>query len=74
MGWISKRFMQNPSKWGKPISAEKRRAPLRKIEYVIRGRVSLFDSDFVHLECGHEVHAHGDMKARCVKCLRESEK
>jgi hypothetical protein len=71
MGWISKRFSQNRSKWGKTISEEKRRAPLRRIVHVIRARESLFDSDWVELECGHQVHAFGDIRARCVKCLRQ---
>lgn len=73
MGWISDRFARSPYKWGAPISAEKRRAPLRRIVGVIHSRVSLFDSDFVILECGHEVHAYGDVRARCVKCLAQAE-
>ena len=71
MGWISTRFMRNRAKWGKPISEEKRRAPLRKIVRVIRSRESLFDSDFVELECGHQTRAYGDLRARCVECLGE---
>jgi hypothetical protein len=70
MGWISKRMMRNRAKWGPPISAEKRRAPLRRIEYVIHPRRSMFDSDFVRLECGHEVFAYGDHRARCTYCQR----
>lgn len=68
MGWISKRFSQNRYKWGKTISEEKRKAPLRKIVRVIRYREGLFDSDFVELECGHQVRAYGDFRARCVRC------
>jgi hypothetical protein len=75
MGWISKRFAtQNRYKWGKPISQEKRRAPLRKIAYVIRHRTSLFDHDRVMLECGHEAVAFGEIRARCVRCLEEIER
>lgn len=70
MGWISNRFMKSRAKWGRPISDEKRRAPLRRIVAVIRSRQSLFDTDYVELECGHTAHAHGDLRARCVKCLR----
>ena len=73
MGWISKRFNSTGrSKWGKPISEEKRRAPLRKIVRVIRGRQGLFDHDYVELECGHPASAYGDFRARCVKCLEGS--
>ena len=55
MGWIAKRFQQTGrAKWGKTISAEKRKAPLRKITTVLRHRDSMFDSDFVELECGHQ--------------------
>ncbi len=73
MGWISDRFMMSRAKWGKPVSEEKRRAPLRPIAYVIKGRNGLFDADLVMLECGHTAHAHGDHRARCVDCLRERE-
>ena len=74
MGWISDKFQrEGRAKWGKPISADKRRAPLRKIVAVVHGRTSLFDSDLVELECGHTARAFGDLKARCVKCLRERE-
>ncbi len=73
MGWISDRMMQSRSKWGRPISDEKRRAPLRKIVHVVRYRASMFDNDRVALECGHEVEAYGDVRARCVHCLRERE-
>lgn len=70
MGWISDRFQrEGRAKWGKPMSEEKRRAPLRKIEHVIRHRRSMFEPDFVELECGHQVSAWGDLRARCTKCL-----
>ena len=69
MGWITKRFEQTGrAKWGKPISDEKRKAPLRKIVNVIRYRETMFDSDLVELECGHTVRAYGDIRARCVEC------
>ena len=71
MGWITNRFDQTGrAKWGKPISPEKRRAPLRKIVAVIRYRHGMFDSDFVELECGHRVSAYGDLRARCVECAK----
>ena len=68
MGWISKRFMCNRAKWGRPIDPEKRKAPLVAIAYVIRPRESLFDHDFVKLECGHEAVAYGQVRARCTAC------
>jgi hypothetical protein len=71
MGWITNRFQQTGwAKWGKTISAEKRKAPLRKIVAVLRYRESMFDSDFVELECGHKVRAYGDLRARCVECTK----
>lgn len=70
MGWISSRFQRNGgAKWGKPVSDEKRRAPLRRIARVVRYRESLFDADLAELECGHRVLAYGDLRARCVECL-----
>lgn len=72
MGWISTRFMQSRAKWGRTVSEEKRRAPLREIAYVIRPRTGLFDSDTVMLACGHRAQAYGDHRARCVACLRET--
>lgn len=72
MGWISRRFNQTGrSKWGPTISPDKRKAPLRKIVRVIRMRESLFDHDLVELECGHQVIAYGDVRARCLYCLKE---
>jgi hypothetical protein len=71
MGWISKRFTHSRAKWGKTISEDKRKAPLRKIVCVLRARESLFDSDYVELECGHKVYAYGDYRARCVACLKD---
>lgn len=71
MGWISKRFMRRRAKWGRPVSADKRKAPLVAITYVIRHREGLFDHDFVKLECGHEAIAYGRLKARCPQCADE---
>lgn len=73
MGWISSRFMRSRAKWGRTVSPEKRRAPLRGIVRVIRPRDSLFGSDRVELACGHEAEAYGDLRARCLACLRERE-
>lgn len=57
---ITKRFNRGGrEKRGKPISEEKRRAPLRRIVRVLRDRASLFDSDRVELECVHVVEAFG---------------
>lgn len=46
-----------------------RRAPLRKITEIIRAAANEFDLNRVRLECGHEVSTHGQVKARCKKCL-----
>lgn len=73
MGWISKRFARSRAKWGRTVSEEKRRAPLRRIVRVIRSRETMFGDDLVALECGHEAYAYGDLRARCVACLRERE-
>lgn len=70
MGWISKRFMRNRAKWGKAVSEEKRKAPLRRIVAVVRSRASLFDSDTVEFECGHVGEAYGDLRGRCLECAR----
>lgn len=67
-GWISRRFMRSRAKWGRPISQEKRMAPLRRIVAVIRHRRGMFEADRVVLECGHEADAWGDLRARCVAC------
>ena len=72
MGWISSKFMRSRAKWGATISEEKRKAPLRKIVHVIRYRQTMFDGDFVELECGHKTTAYGDLRARCVQCLKDS--
>jgi hypothetical protein len=72
MGWISNRMMRNRTKWGAPISDEKRRAPLRLIVGILRHRDGMFDTDRVVLECGHEAEAWGTSKARCVGCLPEA--
>ena len=71
-GWISARFMRSRAKWGAPMSAEKRRAPLRRIVSVIRHRSGMFEADRVVLECGHEADAWGDLRARCVACTRSA--
>lgn len=70
MGWISKRFNRNRAKWGKPMSPEKRKAPLRRIEYVIHPQTGLFGTATVMLECGHTAHSNGQFRARCVDCLK----
>lgn len=67
-GWISRRFMRSRAKWGPPVAEGKRRAPLRRISYVIRHRAGMFETDRVVLECGHEVDAWGVERARCEEC------
>lgn len=46
--------------------------PLRKIEYVIETRLSMFMRDLVMLECGHEVFVSGQFQGRCYKCKQEA--
>jgi hypothetical protein len=51
MGWISSKFQRTGrAKWGKTISEQKRKAPLRKIVGVVRHRGGMFGSDAVALE------------------------
>ena len=47
--------------------------PLRKITGVIRHADSIYGSQFVALECGHEVSASSRAwgKARCGRCQKE---
>jgi hypothetical protein len=75
MGWITQKFQRTGrAKWGKTISDEKRKAPLRKIVAVLRYREGMFDCDTVEFECGHTGLAWGDKKGRCTKCLRDAGK
>jgi hypothetical protein len=68
-GWITRRFHSTGrAKWGRPVAEAKRHAPLRRIAQVLRPRASMFDSDWVELECGHQVAAYGNLRARCTKC------
>ena len=71
--WISKRAYE-----GNPIGGTKgmsmtAKGPLRKIVRVIHSAMSLFERDWVELECGHEGPSTGQYKARCREC-REMEK
>ena len=70
MGWIHDRHMQRGgSIGGNPDKARRtNRYPLRKISFVIRHAVSMFDQDFVRFECGHEGSAWGTTRARCKQC------
>lgn len=70
MGWISKRCKETGRSIGTgPKGAQK--WPLRKIVAVLRTGITMFESDWVRLECGHEGRAYGDLKARCRKCFDE---
>jgi len=42
--------------------------PLRLILYVINPSQSIFEPDFVRLECGHNAYAWGLKRARCKRC------
>lgn len=71
MGWISDRKM----KTGRGIGGRragraypKDGAPLRLVvERITVGR-SIFESDWVRLECGHETRSWGGLRARCPSC------
>ncbi len=43
-------------------------APLRTIVERLYESGSLFERDWVRLECGHETASNGRHKARCVAC------
>lgn len=47
---------------------KQRRGPLRKIVERIHHGATIFDADWVRLECGHETLSNGIYKARCIKC------
>lgn len=66
-GWISQRAMRGNRIGGK-ASPEKNKQPLRKIEYVEHYSESMFEPNYVKLECGHMAHAWGLYRARCPKC------
>ncbi len=68
MGWISARHNRTGGSIGSTKGLVFKDKPLRKIKYVIRYAESMFDRDFVMLECGHVVHAAGKIRARCDKC------
>lgn len=53
--------------------AKKNAQPLRKILWLIAHSSNIYQPDFVHLECGHEVHAWGQYRARCWRCQQEAE-
>jgi hypothetical protein len=77
MGWISKRHMQTGGSIGgkqRGKTYPKKGAPLRRIVAVLVPSTSLFEANWVALECGHEASSWGGVRARCPKCKsRESE-
>lgn len=68
MGWISNRHMRSGGSIGGCDGMVFKDKPLRKIVSVIRYAESIFDRDFVVLECGHLARAAGLYRARCSKC------
>lgn len=71
MGWIHKRHMEQGGSIGTGPRGGKHKGPLRKITQVFRSSTSLFDTDWVLLECGHEGPSHGGQSARCATCGKE---
>lgn len=74
MGWISKRHMETGGSIGTGPRPETLKYPLRKIVCVLRTGTTMFDTDWVKLECGHEAFAFGQFKARCRKCYEAARK
>jgi len=74
MGWISERHMRRGGSIGGCKGMIFKDKPLRKIEYVIRYAESIFDRDYVMLECGHTTRAAGKYRARCAKCRDDKPK
>lgn len=68
MGWISQRCSRTGHSIGGTNGMTFKDMPLRKILYVIRRSESMFEPDWVYLECGHTAHAWGMKRARCKKC------
>jgi hypothetical protein len=71
VGWISDRHMKNGGSLysGGP----KRKGPLRKIVKTLRVGTTIFESDRVELECGHEGRSWGGEKAICTQCRKDAE-
>lgn len=69
MGWISKRHMERGGSIG-PGSASKhaKRGPLRKVVSVLRRGHGIFEADRALLDCGHETHTWGGLRAICPEC------
>ena len=71
MGWITNRRNQT----GRGIGGTRgqsmtAKGPLVTIKYRYRYAESMFDRDYVRLECGHNGDAtSGAKRARCHKCL-----
>lgn len=66
MGWISERHMRCGGSIGG--RSGKHKGPLRKIVGYYSRATSLFDCDSVQLECGHDGHSYGGLRARCREC------
>jgi len=68
MGWISDRHMRDGGSMGTGPEKGIGRYPLRKIVRVLGHARTMFDTDYVELECGHKVQAYGMTRARCRQC------
>ena len=69
MGWIHDRHMRTGGSIGGRSGPHK--GPLRLIVRVIRHGRSLFDTDWVLMECGHEGPSYGGKRARCARCGKQ---
>ena len=47
---------------------DKRGAPLRKIVERLHESGSIFEPDWLRLECGHEVRSKAKRRVRCFRC------
>lgn len=72
MGWISARA----NKTGTSLysGGPKRKGPLRKIVKTLRVGTTIFESDRVELECGHEGRSWGGERAICTQCGKDQPK
>lgn len=72
MGWIHERHMRSGGSIGGRKGPHK--GPLRAIVRYLRLARSLFDTDWVEMECGHQGPAYGGprKRARCAECGKQN--
>jgi hypothetical protein len=67
MGWISDRHMLRGGTIG-GMKGKKHKGPLRLIVGHLTHSTNMFQPPRVELECGHETHSWGQVRARCAQC------